>query len=173
MKLIDSYGSEASYHYEEIATYAKKHNLVNKTAVDNEMQNIQNLFKNNLKTLRYKTNLPMKTIASHGDFANRKIGMPNHMLLNDKLREEMEIELETYDEKMMNFVQCRIADSMWPKYFQKNMSPFVAVDEQTSVIYLLTHPGNWRSSKIESIKHLMIRAFEGVRFRLKVGNLKL
>jgi hypothetical protein len=67
---IDNYGSEASYHYEEIAHYCKQRTIKSQEEVLQHITTIRKEFKNNYLTLKKEIGRPMRTIASHGDFVN-------------------------------------------------------------------------------------------------------
>src|SRR5215470_5987150 len=83
MQEIEFSGGEASYHFEEIAMLAKQKRLKRRENVLPYMPYIRSMFKDNLDLLRKQSGLPMKIVAAHGDFANRKLGMFNWELLQD------------------------------------------------------------------------------------------
>lgn len=64
MNVIHNYGSEASYHYEEIAAYAKTNHMTNPQEIYSNLREIQDLFEKNLGKLRNITGLPMNIVAS-------------------------------------------------------------------------------------------------------------
>ena len=98
MSEIHEYGSEVGYHYEEIATYSKRFGLRSKQEVFQNINNIRDEFERNFVNLEKRLGFKLKTVASHGDFANRKLGIANTLILDDKeLRERLSIECETYD----------------------------------------------------------------------------
>ena len=49
---IDEYGYETGYHYEEIATYEKKHKTRSKTALEQAMPQIREEFEKDLENFR-------------------------------------------------------------------------------------------------------------------------
>jgi len=168
MRDIDRNGSEASYHYEEIATMAKRHGYKTKEAVDRNINAIRETFAANLRKLRQQTGLPLEIVASHGDFVNRKLDLSNHYLLQDmKLREMLNIELEVYDQPFMKYVTSRHSDSLYPRFYKPN-SPFDAVQSGEKVIYFLSHPRHWRANPKENLADNVNRMVEGVRYRLHV-----
>lgn len=139
MSEIDKFGSESSYHFEEIATLAKKYNW-DKGSID--LNVAQKEFEYNLLTIKQNANVAMRSVCSHGDFANRLLGVVNHKLLDDKLRTSLGIELETYDEKFMKHVSSRHSDTHYPEFFKPG-SPVNAIREGVEVVYMLTHPRHW------------------------------
>ncbi|MBE3128508.1 MAG: hypothetical protein IMZ60_02390 [Actinobacteria bacterium] len=167
MQRISEAEGEASYHYEELATVAKWKGLRNKEEIEKALPLIREIFKQNLYLLRAKTGLPMKTVASHGDFINRWLGVVNTVILNDKsFRKDLGIELETYDEKFMHFVSSRFSDTHYP-IFWKPSHPLEAIKRGEHVIYFLVHPRHWRSNiKINFLNNLN-RVWEGFRYKIK------
>lgn len=83
IRMIAASGSEASYHYEELATVVKKKCLKTKRQVLQEMPCIRGLFEKNINLLRKRSGLPLNIVASHGDFINRKLGILNLSILED------------------------------------------------------------------------------------------
>lgn len=164
MREINYYGSEASYHYEEIATLAKRKKWHGELDID--FDECRREFIKNFNVIKACTGLPLRSICSHGDFANRKIDVVNHMLLTDELRNFLGIELETYDQKFMNYVGLRCSDYSYPKFYVP-MSPVEGIKNEIGVIYFLTHPRHWRRNWIENTKENLTRLVEGVKFNFK------
>lgn len=160
---IAEVGSEASYHYEEIATIAMERCLKTRDQVNAEMPRIRERFKSNLRALRHATGLPMSTVASHGDFVNRRLKMSNWELLRDHaFRADVNVELEVYDETMMRHVRRRLTDAD-PLGLNVLLE---AIHTGEAVIYLLTHPRQWRSSPRENLNDNLGRIWAGFRYRL-------
>jgi len=167
MRRIEHSGSEASYHYEELATFAKQHCIRQPEELLPFMPGIQQMFGENIRALRQQTGLPMVSVASHGDFANRHLGVANWVLLQShELRAQLGIEVEAYDEALMRFVIGRYSDiAQYPALW--NPSDLVeAVQRSEPVIYVLTHPGRWSCNRAELIKQDTLRLIEGIRYRL-------
>ncbi|MFD2270334.1 hypothetical protein ACFS07_02255 [Undibacterium arcticum] len=100
MREIEEYGSEASYHYEEIATFAKKHHIRDPAEIMKRMAEVRAEFVNNFTSIERRFGLKMTTVASHGDFANRRLRLSNTEILKDKeLRDRCGIVCESYDKK--------------------------------------------------------------------------
>ncbi len=166
MQKIAQAGFEVSYHYEEIATVAKERCLKSRKQVEQEMPYIRERFKENLTVLREKSELPMITVASHGDFMNQKLKMPNLEILKDQaLRREVGIELEVYDQAMMKHVTSRHSDAPYPRFWQPD-NPLEAIRRGEAVVYLLTHPRHWRSNPREYLLVDAKRVWEDLRYSL-------
>lgn len=167
MQKIVKQGGEASYHYEELATFAKQKGITNKQDILCHLDTIRGIFKSNLESLRNQTGIAMHTVASHGDWMNRKLGITNCVILDDKdFRKELGIELETYDPGFMNFVTSRHADAPFPTFW-KPENPVNALERQEQVIYVLVHPRQWRANiRVNAIDNLL-RVWEGIVFFFK------
>lgn len=78
MRDIEAAGSEASYHDEEIADFAKRHRLRSADAVRRRFPEIRELFVRDVSQIVDRLGLPLTTVASHGDFAKRRLKLINH-----------------------------------------------------------------------------------------------
>jgi len=166
MRRIEQSGGEASYHYEELATFAKQRHIRWTEELLPFMPEIQRMFGENIRMLRQQSGLPMVSVASHGDFANRHLGMVNWLLLEScELRMELGIEVEAYDEKLMNFVTSRRSDAQYPVLWNPS-NPIEAVRQSEPTVYVLTHPGRWSCNRAELVKKDTLRLVEGIRYRL-------
>lgn len=143
MREIHASGSEASYHYEEIATYAKRYRLKNRAEVEACMPAIRALFAENYRRIKALTGLPLHTVASHGDWLNRRLGVINHELLQDRgLREELGIELEAYDLALHQHYTQRYSDGAYPNLWLDG-NPHEAIQKGLPFIEVLLHPRHW------------------------------
>jgi hypothetical protein len=159
MREIEAAGSEASYHYEEIATFAKKHKLRSAADVREHLPEIRALFLENYTRIRDQLGAPLATVAAHGDFANRKLKVINHELLSDPaLRQRCGIECEAYDEGLMRHFDQYISDKPYPVFYHP-VSPFDALDRHQR-IYLLTHPVQWETNWVENTRCNVVRLAE-------------
>jgi hypothetical protein len=167
MQSIHQSGSEASYHYEELASYCKQYKLKDPVDVNIHMDDIRKQFKENYLSLKDLTGLPLKTVASHGDFVNRKLGMTNvEILKNNRLREELGIVCEVYDPSLMKNVTKRYSDTLAPDYW-KPYHPFKSFNTKEPVVYILTHPRHWRKRIRENAVENFRRVWEGIRYHSK------
>lgn len=160
-------GGGVSYHFEEVATVAKQKGLKTREQVYREMPSIRDLFRYNLTRLRKETGLPMRVVASHGDFVNRRLAIPNWLLLEDEsFRREIGVELEVYDEAFMCHVTSRHADTHYPKFRQPSY-PVEAIGRGEPVIYLLVHPRHWRANVRVNAADDARRIFEAIGYKLR------
>jgi len=166
MKEIAATGSEASYHYEELSSFAKRRRLKSAAAVRAALPEIRDVFAKNLEQLRQRTGLPMDTVASHGDFVNRRLGVINKEILdNADFRAKVRIRHECYDTAVCSAVRSRHSDRPFPELWD-TYSPLIAAEQQISMIYVLLHPRHWRSNAAYNFRDNLQRMWEGVRFTL-------
>lgn len=154
MREIEDYGSEASYHYEELATYAKKNKIKDATVLRACLPLIRKEFCANFSAIEQRFERKMRTVASHGDFVNRKLKLSNTEILMDlQLRQRCGIEVEAYDRILMENIDIYIADRPPPQCYYP-MSPLDALGRHPR-IYLLTHPrqieSNWEANTRENL----------------------
>lgn len=161
MREIEEYGSEASYHYEELATYAKKNKIKDPTALRNRMPEIRSDFIANFSRIEQRLGKKMRTVASHGDFANRRLKVNNTEILDDpQLREDCGIGCEAYDRALLDHIDIYIADRPAPQYYYP-ISPFDAIRGHRRIC-LLTHPRQVETNWKENTKDNLLRFYEGL-----------
>lgn len=164
MHEIESNRGEASYHFEEIATYAKKHSISSQSEIMQHIQTIRELFRENVKRMRELTMLPIETVASHGDFANRKLRLYNWEITKDaQLRRDLEIACETYDEELNVRGMSRFCDAAYPEFWDSG-NPLEAIRRGDSIIYLLVHPRHWRANQVVNMRENLCRMWQGIRY---------
>lgn len=165
MKHIHASGSEASYHYEEIADHCKQHRIRTAAEAERRLPEIQERFLSNLERLRRETGIPMNIVASHGDFVNRILSMPNWKLLEDVgFRKRAGIDLEVYDRAFMQHVTHRHSDAAYPKFWNPS-DPLNSVREGAHVLYLLVHPRHWRSNIKVNLADDITRITQGIKYK--------
>jgi hypothetical protein len=166
MNDIAAAGGEASYHYEELASVAKRRHLRSRSDVLEHLTEAQDLFRTNVDRLRAQSGQPIRVVASHGDFVNRKLGLTNWLILDDPaFRREAGIELETYDHAFMSHVTSRHADLTSPPYWTP-ADPAEAVTRNELVIYLLVHPRGWHVERALNARDDAVRIREGLLYAL-------
>jgi hypothetical protein len=167
MKEMDAQGAEASYHFEEIATWVKQKAWSSKEDVTRHLEPMQADLLKNIEHLRALTGLTMNVLASHGDFANRKVGVMNHALLEDEaFRRSARVELEAYDDALMGLVTARTSDVPAPKYWSGE-TPETLFQRREPVVHILLHPKQWRAAWGPTTRENLIRLWEGVSLSLR------
>jgi hypothetical protein len=166
MQAIEGAGGNVGYHYEELATLAKARRLRGRDDVLERLGEAQQSFRRNLQDLRERTGLRLAVAASHGDFVNRRLGLPNWILLEpEDVRRECGIELEAYDDAFMRGVTSRHSDTGHPRYWITG-NPIDAIDRREPVVYLLVHPRHWRRAPIINARDDARRLADGLRYGL-------
>lgn len=164
MKEIAEAGGEASYHYEEIASYCYKHRIRSKELMWQHIEEIRDFFISQIAKFRAKTGQPCLTIASHGDYVNTKFGVQNKELIDERVRKTCGIVREAYDAPHMNLLTCRIADQVEMEHFTEKA--IAAIERGEPVLELLTHPRQWNSPIWINLKEELGRVARGLWMRM-------
>ena len=166
IKEISEYGSEASYHFEELASYCKINHIKSKQEALEGLDEIKSIFKLNVEMIEKEASIKIQSVASHGDFVNRKLNVINNVVTDDlSLRKELGIVCETYDSILMDSFDLYISDKPYPVYFSPT-SPFDALKEpdKNSIICMTSHPRQWETNWIVSTIDNVGRVIEGIRW---------
>lgn len=165
MQEIHEYGSEVGYHFEELSTYCKKHNIKSAVEAQKHFPFIINEFKKNFKEVEKKCEFKIKTIASHGDFINRKLKISNFAFITSELLNEFSIDFECYDPLLLMNYKTILSDGSYPTFFTPK-NPSDCIKEQHDIVYLLSHPRHWRVAWLENSKDNINRVLEEINYRL-------
>ena len=162
---VGSAGGEASYHYEELATIIKRRRIRTRNAALATLPEAQADFARNLERLRAATGLPMRVVASHGDFVNRRLAVANWEVLADPpFRARVGVELETYDDALLARLPRRFTDALHPRYWDPS-DPLIAIRAGEPVVSVLVHPRHWRRNSVGNLRDDLRRLGEEMRFR--------
>ncbi len=164
MQMIAEAGGEASYHYEEIASYCYQHHIKSQDTMLAHMEQIRDLFIHQYQRFKRITGQPCLTVASHGDFVNLIVGAGNLTLMDDRVRTACGIVREAYDEQHMNMLTCRLADQTEMEHF--TAKALAAIQRGEPVLELLTHPRQWNSPVWINLKEEMSRFYRGLYMKL-------
>jgi len=165
MRDIAQSGQEVSYHYEELSSMAREAGFTSKEEVYAAMPQIRDLFRHNLAHLRESTGLPMRTVAAHGDFVNRRLGIPNQVILAEaELRHEMDIELEAYDRTFLGEMTAEHSDERYPQVWLY-ADPGTSIRDGKPVLHIIVHPQNWHSSIRVTMPADAERIWQGLAYR--------
>jgi hypothetical protein len=163
MREIEDYGSEASYHYEEVAHFAKKNKIKDPALVRDRLPEIRNAFRRNFERVERQLGKKLRTVASHGDFANRLLKVNNtEILADEQLRKECGIDCEAYDRSLLDLVDIYITDRPPPQYYRPH-PPLKMVGLHRN-IYLVTHPRQCETNWKENTKDNLFRFYEAVNW---------
>ena len=171
MRVIAAQGSEVGYHYEEVATIAKRLRLKTRDAVMAHMELMREEFRSNFRRFSTSAGFAPATVASHGDFANRRLNVPNTVLIDTEIREELGILAEAYDPVFESTFESRIIDRELPVRWSPE-TPHDAMRRGARVMRILVHPRQWQCNRKENLRQEVVRLVEGARFRvLRLGAL--
>jgi hypothetical protein len=164
MRRLNADGNDVGYHYEELSTVARERGLRTRGEVELHLPEIQDRFRENLRELRARTELPLRFVAAHGDMANRRLGMRNQELLDEATRHELEIEVTADARAATPGLVSRFSDAAYPSFW-KPYDPTIALERGDAVVYLLTHPRQWRRNVRENLREDLGRLVAGYRYR--------
>jgi hypothetical protein len=163
MKEVLAHGSDCGYHYEELASYAKRNKIKSAEEIQKHFDEIRKEFKHNLSVLETQLGSKIQYIASHGDFANRKLKMPNHSFINREVLDENGLVFEAYDAEFVDNYSINIMDAGGPNFYTGSVSQLEALSHY-QIVHLLLHPKNWRSSFYWNTYENGKRFFEGLKY---------
>lgn len=166
MRDIAESGSEVGYHYEELATVAKRHGLRHRGEIDAWIDAIRGEFAGNIERFAEITGRMPLTVASHGDWVNRKLRICNHFLIDAALRARFGLLAEAYDDWLNAPVRARFADAPPPAWWLPGR-PAASIAEGAACIYLLLHPRQWQANRRENLHLDAGRAAEGVAYAVR------
>ena len=148
MRRIEAGGGEASYHFEELSSVARRRGMWKPPVKEELLKEARCEFEQNFCALQRRFGSQMLTVAAHGDFVNRKLGVTNSIITNDPaLRSRLGILAEAYDEEIVNMFEARFSDCMGKKWRSDHgLEPHSVVQSGIATIQILTHPRHWRAS---------------------------
>jgi hypothetical protein len=159
-------GMDIGYHYEELATLAKHSGTRSAEQAVDLVPAAREAFENNLASFRAASNCPVRHASSHGDFANRVIGLGNGLLLNDTgIRRRSDVAFEAYDKVIEGSLSDRLADNVGALDLSCKAS--AALADGRSPILLLTHPRQWKSAPVVNAQADFLRVREGIAYRAR------
>jgi hypothetical protein len=142
MNMLNRRGHEVGYHYEEITDFAKAEHIKSLSQIMNNIGRIKEQFAYNLANLRLTVDFDLTAVASHGDFAWKRLSIGNDELLKDhELRARMGVEYEVYDDALMQKYGLHISDKPAPESYHPK-SPQEAIAASESFLFL-SHPRWW------------------------------
>lgn len=164
MHEIAEAGGEASYHYEEIATYCYKHKIKSRDVMMQHIEDIRDLFIEQYAKFKEKTGQPCLTIVSHGEFVNTRLKVRNTIIIDDRVRKVCDIKREAYDKPHMDVLTFRLADQVeMDNFTNKAIS---AIERGEPVLELLTHPRQWNSPIWVNLKEEINRVCKEIYWKL-------
>lgn len=150
---------EVGYHYEEAADFAKSNKVRTREDLFKHKKEIQSNFVKNLENFRIQFNPKLVSIASHGDWINRKLGFSNNEFIDYELLIKTCLDFEVYDEKSFpinqyNMTDTKINPNSWDYELIKNYKYFK----------VLTHERDWHTDPFCNTKENLVRLIETIRY---------
>ena len=167
MREIAGAGHEIGYHFEELATIAKRRGIRSADHIQQYFEEMQNEFCRNLETRYFPAaGAYPKTVASHGDFANRFLKVTNSCLVTENIRRRFGIVAETSDPLLTNATELRrFSDQAAPKWWHPH-EPTAHLPQGSDLMYILFHPRQWRTRWLENTALDIERVVDSVRYRI-------
>lgn len=163
MNEIAEAGGEASYHFEEVATYCYKHRITSKEKMLSCLEEIRNLFIEQYAKFKQVTGQSCLTIASHGDYMNTRFQYQNCQMIDNRVRKTCGFVREAYDREHMDALTYRLADQKERENFTKKA--LEAIERGEPVLELLTHPRQWNSPFWINLKEEINRVCKQIYMR--------
>ena len=165
-RLLDA-GFEVGYHFEEGATIAKRHRLDSREALLARRPEIQDLFRRNCAAFRRQWNRDLVSVASHGDWVNRRLGTTNNELISAELLAECGLRFEAYGADVLGRADVYVSDvASPPERWTGGYGLADALRDTRSPIYVLAHERRWHSARGAAARADADRLIDGLRYRL-------
>lgn len=159
-------GFEVGYHFEEAATVAKELGLTTREAVLEQRERIRDRFAANCAEFRQRWSPEMRSVSSHGDWVNRRLGFVNNEFLDAELRERCGLDFEAYDEPLMAVADVYVSDvAAPPARWAHGYSLGDALRDGRSPIYILAHERQWHGNPIATTQANLDRVVDDLAFR--------
>jgi hypothetical protein len=163
---IAEYGGEVGYHFEEIATIAKRFGLRSREQIEQHMDVVREEFRKNVQDFRTRSAVSLRTVASHGDFANRRLGVPNQALLTPALLDGLNLLADAYDRRVHAGLAARFTDCPPPQWWKPD-DPMRALERRPATVSILVHPRQWTCGRSVNLLLTMQRIGQEAKWRIR------
>jgi peptidoglycan/xylan/chitin deacetylase (PgdA/CDA1 family) len=157
-------GSEVGYHFEELATCAKHMGLRTPQDIDANLEPMREAFRRNVVLFRNAMGESPKTVAAHGDFLNRRIGVKSQRMMDRTLLEECGIAAEAHEPWLLRAIDARVSDRPAPVWWYPQ-SPEKALAASPRVLHILVHPRQWARAPLLNARLDVHRGLEEAEYR--------
>ncbi len=165
-RLLDD-GFEVGYHYEEGATIAKRRGLASRVAVADRHGEIADLVHANCAVFRARWNPGLASIASHGDWINRRLGFANHEFVTPELLEVCGLRFEAYGPRILGRVDAYVSDvSTPPARWLAGDGP-ADIQAGRDTVCMLTHERRWHPNRRAGVAADLNRSLDEVAYRIR------
>lgn len=160
---IRAQGSEVGYHFEELATRAKRQGLRRAEEIERWVPAMREDFRRNVALFREAVGAFPRTIASHGDFFNRRFGIDNSQIIDRPLMDEFGILAEGREQWLTRPATIRISDQPAPRWWYPH-SPIEALARSPRILFILMHPRQWVRAPLHNTALDLQRGAEEVAY---------
>lgn len=160
---------EVGYHYEESATVARRAGLTSRAEVETRTSEIHALFLRQCADFRARWNPALTSVASHGDWINRRLGFANHAFVTPALLRASGLEFEAYGDDLLGRVDAYISDvAAAPARWSGDYGLAEAIRDGRTPICLLTHERRWHVNRVANFDADCRRVGEGLDYRWRM-----
>lgn len=163
---IAGYGRDVGYHYEEIATAARRLGLARASEIEPHIEAIRGAFRSNVIRFNEQTKIQPRIVAAHGDFLNRRLGITNRHLLTPALRHELGIVADAYDPVLHGNLDARYSDRPSPLWWYP-ADPMEALAARPATVSILVHPRQWVCNPAVNTKLSLTRIAHELAWRVR------
>ncbi len=168
VKDVLEHGSEVGYHFEESASLAKRYRITSRRELETEQnrERIDEMMARNIQSVNAQLGTQVRSLCSHGDFYNRRLGVENHAFLSDALRQRFNILFEASDPSFLGLFDEYFSDvTIEPYLWSDDRSPVEAMLNGVPRLYVLTHPRQWHPDPISNTRENVRRLFQELYYR--------
>lgn len=166
MRAIADSGSEVGYHYEELSDFCKARCIRTQAQAIAELRPMREAFLENLKAFEEALGRKVLTVTGHGDFLNRRLDLPNTVLIDEEVRARGGIRLEGYDQALMDLLTFHTIDKPIPTCWYPE-PPLPALQAGSRAVLVKVHPRQWQRAPLSRFRTDLQRLREGLSYEVK------
>lgn len=164
-------GFEVGYHFEEAATLAKRERLRTRDVVFARREEIASNFLTNCARIRSTWCPALRSVSSHGDWINRRLGFTNEELIDDAVLSQANLTFEAYDPRLLEATDAYVSDAAVPPLrWTDGYDLSTALAEQKKPIYLLVHERQWHTAPVVNSLANLHRVWETMRYAIPASS---
>lgn len=167
-ELLDA-GFDVGYHYEEAAAIAKELALRSRQELGKHGPRISDQFRANVALIRDRYHPGMRSVSSHGEWVNSRLGFPNHEFVSEELLAECGLWFEAYHPRFTQESSYVSDVARYPERWTDGYSLVVAMDAGHARICVLTHPERWFRAPTVNAAYLVRRGLDEIRYWARAG----
>jgi len=162
-------GFDVGYHYEEAADVAKERGVRSRPGLDEHAGLIHDRFRANVESIRSRHHPGLRSVSSHGEWINSRLGFTNREFVSPELLEECGLWFEAYHPLFVEQARYVSDVAVFPERWTDGYTVTSAIDDGHTRICVLTHPNRWFRAPASNAGHLVRRGLDEVRYRLRTS----